>query len=372
MQQNKSLKYGLNLNSFKKPVATRIRRASVFEAADEDEVPQSSKNVKNVNRQLGQSSSISKSVQEQHEQVLSEDPTVFAYDEIYDNMKSVSRKKIEEAQGSRNQLKKAKYIDNFLRAAEIRKRDLAHAQERKIQRERETEGDEFDDKEIFVTSAYKIQAEELRKMEEEDRKKEKEQSNKGKYMSSFYRELLDQTNTAKIEAIQASRASIKLPASKNLLPSNKVQEDEKIRDLSYETDKALADMAIASGLKVVLNDDEKIIDKRQLLSAGLNVPKKKLATNSGSYQNYPRSSDNNKYNQHGVKGSLSSSNRQEMDRRERQSRDIEKQILETQRKAEDEQKLKDEKLIQKLARKNDETTISDARARYLARKSKEV
>ena len=41
-----------------------------------------------------------------------------------------------------------------------------------IQRERELEGDEFKDKESFVTQAYKDQMEELRRAEEEERKRE--------------------------------------------------------------------------------------------------------------------------------------------------------------------------------------------------------
>lgn len=41
-----------------------------------------------------------------------------------------------------------------------------------IQRERETEGDEFADKEAFVTQAYKDQMAEVRQAEEEEKKRE--------------------------------------------------------------------------------------------------------------------------------------------------------------------------------------------------------
>jgi len=44
--------------------------------------------------------------------------------------------------------------------------------ERRIQKEREEEGDKYKDKEMFVTSAYKEQQDELRRLEEEERKKE--------------------------------------------------------------------------------------------------------------------------------------------------------------------------------------------------------
>lgn len=41
-----------------------------------------------------------------------------------------------------------------------------------IQKEREREGDEFADKDQFVTPAYLKQQEELRKVEEEEKKRE--------------------------------------------------------------------------------------------------------------------------------------------------------------------------------------------------------
>lgn len=41
-----------------------------------------------------------------------------------------------------------------------------------IQREREMEGDEFKDKEEFVTQAYKDQMAEVRRAEEEEKKRE--------------------------------------------------------------------------------------------------------------------------------------------------------------------------------------------------------
>ena len=44
-----------------------------------------------------------------------------------------------------------------------------------MQCEREREGDEFADKEAFVTQAYKDQMEEVRRAEEEERKREGEE-----------------------------------------------------------------------------------------------------------------------------------------------------------------------------------------------------
>ena len=69
---------------------------------------------------------------------------------------------------------KPKYIGNLLNSAATRKLDYIRAEEKLIQREREAEGDEFADKEKFVTQAYKDQMAEVRKAEEEEKQREGE------------------------------------------------------------------------------------------------------------------------------------------------------------------------------------------------------
>jgi coiled-coil domain-containing protein 55 len=62
-----------------------------------------------------------------------------------------------------------KYISGLLNSAATRRLDYLRAEEKMIQREREMEGDEFKDKDAFVTQAYKDQMAEVRKAEEEER-----------------------------------------------------------------------------------------------------------------------------------------------------------------------------------------------------------
>jgi coiled-coil domain-containing protein 55 len=50
--------------------------------------------------------------------------------------------------------------------------DYLRAEEKMIQREREAEGDEFHDKDAFVTQAYKDQMAEVRRAEEEEKARE--------------------------------------------------------------------------------------------------------------------------------------------------------------------------------------------------------
>ena len=54
----------------------------------------------------------------------------------------------------------------------MRKVELERRTERKVQKERETEGDQFNDKESFVTPAYRAKLAELKKLEEEERIRE--------------------------------------------------------------------------------------------------------------------------------------------------------------------------------------------------------
>lgn len=128
------------------------------------------------------------------QKALAEDSTVYEYDSIYDEM----QKKKEENNPKLllGKDRKPKYIHNLLKAVEIRKKEQEKRMEKKIQREREMEKGEFDDKEAFVTSAYKKKLQE--RAEEEEREKRaaaleaRLDVTKQKDLSGFYRHLLNQ------------------------------------------------------------------------------------------------------------------------------------------------------------------------------------
>ncbi|KAK5638269.1 hypothetical protein RI129_012564 [Pyrocoelia pectoralis] len=127
------------------------------------------------------------------EKAIEEDPTIFQYDELYDDMDA----KRKESKLSRKDLdKKPKYINKLLQSAERRKRENERRIERQVQREREAEGEEFKDKESFVTTAYREKLEELKKLDEEEKREDyleaigdvRKQGN----IDGFYRHLYDQ------------------------------------------------------------------------------------------------------------------------------------------------------------------------------------
>lgn len=106
------------------------------------------------------------------DKALEEDPNIFAYDEVYDDMKKEQDQMAGVSAGSGDGTKKkSKFIGNLKLNAEKRKIAEEHRIDRKIEREREAEGDQFADKESFVTEAYRQKLLE-RKIYEEREKKE--------------------------------------------------------------------------------------------------------------------------------------------------------------------------------------------------------
>ncbi|KAL8198991.1 UNVERIFIED_CONTAM: Nuclear speckle splicing regulatory protein 1 [Gekko kuhli] len=130
------------------------------------------------------------------QRALAEDSTVYEYDNIYDD---IQQKKAESHAGSLlgKEEKKPKYIQNILKAAELRKKEQEKRMEKKIQKEREMEGGAFDDKEAFVTSAYKKKLQERAEEEERERREAALEAcldvTKQKDLSGFYRHLLNQS-----------------------------------------------------------------------------------------------------------------------------------------------------------------------------------
>jgi len=276
-----------------------------------------------------------------------EDPTVYAYDSLYDSMKSAT------STSSRNNntaslddpsTRQPKYMTALLAAAETRKRDLLRAKERMLQKEREAEGEEFKDKESFVTGAYKAQQEEMRKLEEEEAKREDEERKKSKGLSGLYRGLLERGERAHERAVEAA---------KEAAVGGKVEEG--VREEKKQEKNPLP-------AHVEVNDEGVVVDKRQLLSGGLNL----LSTTSkkSTTARQPTSTSASP-NARGYQGK----NKIEVDRRARQTRMLEEQLEVTQKRAREEEEAKAKELIERQVKKGKtEGEVMGAKERYLARK----
>ncbi|XP_034496098.1 nuclear speckle splicing regulatory protein 1 isoform X3 [Ailuropoda melanoleuca] len=182
--------YGLILPKKAQQLHPVLQKPSVFgNDSDDDETSVS----ESLQREAAKKQAM-KQTKLEIQKALAEDATVYEYDSIYDEM----QKKKEENNPKLllGKDRKPKYIHNLLKAVEIRKKEQEKRMEKKIQREREMEKGEFDDKEAFVTSAYKKKLQE--RAEEEEREKRaaaleaRLDVTKQKDLSGFYRHLLNQ------------------------------------------------------------------------------------------------------------------------------------------------------------------------------------
>ena len=193
------------------------------------------------------------------------DPSIYDYDGIYESLHAQPKAP---AASDPSATSKPKYMTSLHTAAEQRKRDLLRAKEKLLAREREAEGDAFADKETFVTGAYKRQQEQLRKEEEEEKRKDEEARQRridgGGGMRELYKGMLDQGEERHQAVLKAVEESKVKPND-----SNAGQGDDVGKAGKEKKQKSEVDMAKEKGL--VVNEDGEIVDKRQLLSAGLNA-----------------------------------------------------------------------------------------------------
>ncbi|KAF5747716.1 nuclear speckle splicing regulatory protein 1-like [Tripterygium wilfordii] len=138
-----------------------------------------------ISRQASKNKSL-KEIEEQHKKALEEDPSVFDYDGVYDEMKG----KVARPRAQDREERKPKYIQNLIKKAEERKQSQEIVYERKLAKERSEEDHIYADKDKFVTSAYKKKLAEQAKWMEEERlrelREEKEDVTKKTDLSDFY------------------------------------------------------------------------------------------------------------------------------------------------------------------------------------------
>lgn len=185
------------------------------------------------------------------------DPNIYDYDAVYESLHA----KPASSASSADIEKKPKYMSNLLAAAEVRKRDQLRAKEKMLAKERELEGDEFADKEKFVTGAYKRQQEEMRKLEEEEVVKERDAEERkrreGGGMKALYKNLLERDEMKHKEVMKAVEEGR--------------GKDDKVGGEEKEEKKGKSEAELAKEKGALINEEGQVVDKRQLLSAGLNA-----------------------------------------------------------------------------------------------------
>ena len=278
------------------------------------------------------------------------DSSIYEYDAVYDSLHA------KKASSTFTGATGPKYMSNLLAAAEIRKRDALRAKEKMLAREREAEGDDFADKEKFVTGAYKAQQEEVRRMEAEEVRREEEEMERrrkqGGGMVGLYRGLLDRDEKRHEEVVKAAEVEIQGAGTS-------AQGDHAMEGLKLG--KSDAELAREKG--AVVNDDGVVVDKRQLLSAGLNVAAKPKPFNLARKGDAAAAAGGSGMptGQQGRGGA-----KQAM--RERQSRMLETQLEEASKRAADDEDVQREALERAAKSRRTEGDIMGAKERYLQRK----
>ncbi|RMZ82131.1 hypothetical protein DV737_g2181, partial [Chaetothyriales sp. CBS 132003] len=301
----------------------------------------------------------------QESKVAEVDSSVYDYDGAYDSFSSAAKRTAASKNGAESAAAAGpKYMKNLLASSEQRKRDQLRAREKALQRERELEGDEFADKDKFVTSAYKKQQEELRVQEEEEQRRLKDEEltrAKGEGMLDFRKRLLRRDEERQKAIEEAARQKAERAAA-GPGEAEQVGEDSDSRNDDVDENKMAKDMN-EKGAHIVINDDGEVVDKRQLLSAGLNVAPKPPASNAAATAQTMASRP-----VHGDSSRLSHARNAREAQRERQTRMMERQLEEMAGKAEQAAKAEEKELQEKNKSKLTDEAKMDAKARYLARK----
>ena len=264
-----------------------------------------------------------------------------------------------------------------------------------IQRERDMEGEEFKDKEAFVTQAYKDQMAELRQAEEEEKLHEgtslrrspylnidnfntevekKKKKGFGGGMAQFYQKLLEEEAKAHEETVALTASpssdptSSKRPQGPNLTITKPSTLEPPIP--GTKSDLELVNEAAQKGVEIELNDDNQIVDKRELLSAGLNMSmantrKLGLKSSTPSSSN-PSEEPVNAHRAVGVAASRNAINA-------RRAREIQTQLTEEEERLRSERERREREAKERIvAKRNNEEDVLSAKERYLARKKRKL
>ncbi|KAG4076367.1 hypothetical protein HA402_005810 [Bradysia odoriphaga] len=169
--------------------APKFSKLSAFDSDSDSDNKESTSKKPKIDLGLIQKKQIARA----HNAALAEDPTIFQYDEVFDDIKNEreSAKVVK-----KTEQKSVKYIGKLMESADRRKKDFERRIERQVQKEREAEGEMYKDKEAFITSSYKQKLEEMKKAEEEEKRSDYLEAigdvTKQRDMGGFYRHLWEQ------------------------------------------------------------------------------------------------------------------------------------------------------------------------------------
>ena len=193
-------------------------------------------------------------------------------------------------------------------------------------------------------------------------------------MAQFYQKLLEEEAKAHEEAVALTTSSLsdpppnKRPQGPNLTITKPPALEPPIP--GTKSDLELAKEAAQKGIEIELNDDNQIVDKRELLSAGLNMSMantRKLGLKSSTPSSSSTPAEQvDAHRAVGVAASRSAINA-------RRAREIQTQIAEEEERLRSERERREREAKERIvAKRNNEEDVQSAKERYLARKRRKL
>jgi coiled-coil domain-containing protein 55 len=180
--------FGLSFPSKPKTKTTTITplnkncfAASAFSLDDDDDTDTAKTSSKVSKPPTSSRLALNPKAQRDIEQALEQDPNIYEYDEVYEQVSSTVQQEQRREEKKRleresNTVRAPKYVAGLLEKKQEREKEHERREERRIQRERELEGDLYADKEVFVTAAYKTKLAERQADLEREKLEEKREA----------------------------------------------------------------------------------------------------------------------------------------------------------------------------------------------------
>lgn len=185
-------------------------------------------------------------------------------------------------------------------------------------------------------------------------------------MVNFYQTLLQQSNEKHAAAVAAVSRSLGSSRSPNF--AIRKPDDLAPPEVEATSDLGLARAAQAQGKHVQLNDDNQIIDRRELLSAGLNLSGKNTRDLASLRRFRTPATKDQPAAIHTAVGAAAS--RREVEQRRRH--ELERQVAEEERQVKASQKAEAEARERHVKRRNDDHAVQSALDRYRERKRRKL
>ncbi|XP_065017806.1 uncharacterized protein LOC135644265, partial [Musa acuminata AAA Group] len=197
---------------------------------DEDDIE------REISRQASKNKSLRK-IEEQHKKAMEEDPSVFDYDGVYDEMKGkIARPKVKDRTE-----RKSKYIETLMEKAKQREGEHEIVYERKLLKGRSKDDHLFVDKEKFVIGAYKKKIAEQEKWLDEERlrqiREERDDVTKKSDLSDFYFGLGENVAFGAQSEDTTKRKEQKPPRGTSAVPEHGPTEKNAQTDYTRDTEK---------------------------------------------------------------------------------------------------------------------------------------